>query len=105
METNCGDPLLFEIIGEIKNAENVKLVSPSMESILQSKKKFQRLAYKYDDFYDSLSLSLQKGFSFSTAYYLPFGFMPDGKPLPLPKGFKTLKIVNGEILIYGGQNR
>ncbi len=94
----CGDELIFEIIEHLRSAENVHITSPSMESIMYTRKTF---SYLVQDFYDSLNLVIQKGNPFVTAYCLPFGFQ-DGLPVMLPEGVKTIKVVNNGIQIYTG---
>lgn len=96
---HCGDELIFEIIEHIRRADNVHITSPSMESRIYNKKTFSHLV---QDFYDSLKLAIQNGNSFVTAYHLPLGFQQNGLPVMLPEGFKTIKVVNNEILLLKG---
>ncbi len=94
----CGDALIFEIIEYIRNAQNIHLVSPSLEGALNNRENYPGTI---QDYFDSLTLAFEKGYSFVTAYHLPLGFQ-NGLPIMLPEGFKTVKVVNQEVLIYAG---
>ncbi|TEB14229.1 hypothetical protein Psfp_03050 [Pelotomaculum sp. FP] len=96
---DCGDELIFKIIEYIRRAENVHITSPSMESMLYSRKNFSNLG---QDFYDSFNLTIQRGNPFVTAYQWSFAFQQNALPALLPEGVKTIKIVNNRILIYTG---
>ncbi|MDD4239622.1 MAG: hypothetical protein PHT62_13895 [Desulfotomaculaceae bacterium] len=94
----CGDALIFEIIEHIRNTHNIHLASPSMESALNNRENYPNTI---QDYFDSLTLAFEKGYPFVTAYHLPIGFQ-NGLQVVLPEGFKTIKAVNQEILIYTG---
>src|SRR5699024_8168149 len=93
-----GDELLLVILRFITLKENFKITSPSIESQIDNR---QNNKPEFQDFYDSLSMTFETGYSFITGYNLPIGFQ-DGESIMLPGGFKTLKIVNDEIQIYTG---
>lgn len=87
------------IIEYIRRAENVHVTSPSMESIMHNRRNYP---HQVQDFYDCLNLAIQNENSFVTAYHLPLAFQQNGLPVMLPEGFKTIKIVNNEVLIFKG---
>lgn len=96
----CGDELILKIIDYIKAAENISLLSPSMESALNNR---ENLPNTYQDYFDSLTIACEGGYSFVKGYDLPLGFH-EGKPIMVGSGINTIKIVNQEILVYSGES-
>lgn len=84
-----GDKLILEIIEFTRNAENVHLRSPSMESVLNNRENKPDIN---QDYLDSLALAYEKGYSFVKAYDLPIGFYKN-KPIMTRTGLNTIKFV------------
>lgn len=64
----CGDQRLLEIINYIKKAKNIKLRSPSFDSIANNTELFLG---EFPFFYDSLNLANEEGYMFVRAYDMP----------------------------------
>ena len=94
-----GDEVILKILDYIREKDIFEIKSPTIESEIYIRQNSRR---EFLDFYDSLNLSLQTCNPLVTAYHLPIGSQEDGKPVILPEGFKTIKILNGEIQIYTG---
>lgn len=84
-----GDKLILKIIEFTKNAKNVHLRSPSMESVLNNRENKLNINQDYSD---SLALAYEKGYSFVKAYDLPIGFYKD-RFIMSGIGLKTIKFV------------
>lgn len=93
-----GDDTLLTILNFITTNRNFKITSPSMESQIISR---ENTKLRPIDFYDSLNLTIQTGYSFITGYPSPLGFK-NGEPLLLPIGLNTIKVLNNEIKIFNG---
>jgi hypothetical protein len=95
---DTGDELLFKIIKFLSENKDVKIMAPTIEDSLKNREVH---LINFIDFYDSLSLEVEHGYAFVTSYFLPLG-QQNGRPFYLPGGFKTIRIVDGEINVYTG---
>jgi tetratricopeptide (TPR) repeat protein len=93
---DTGDEILQKIIQYLGENEKIKIVSPSIESIL---KRGNRALEKFRDYYDSLNLATEIDVLFISSYHLPLNQVND-RPTYLPLCFKVIKIVNGEIQVH-----
>jgi hypothetical protein len=85
----------------IPKNESIVIDAPALYALFHIGKE-EWLEDNREVFIDSFHLAIQKEKSFVTAYHLPLGFQQNGSPMFLPEGFKTIKIVNDEIMIYTG---
>jgi hypothetical protein len=95
---DTGDALLFKIIKFLSENKHVKIMAPTIEDSLKNREVHLT---NFIDFFDSLSLAVEHGYAFATSYFLPLG-QQNNRPFYLPGGFKTIKIVDGEINVYTG---
>lgn len=95
---DTGDELLFKIIKFLSENKDVKIMAPNIEDSLNNREVH---LIKFIDFYDSLSLAVENNYAFVTSYFLPLG-QQNGRSFYLPGGFKTIRIVDGEINVYSG---
>jgi len=93
---DTGDEVLKKIIHFIRESENVKIKSPSIASILNNRGYYSR---GFQDYYDSLRLSIESNSLFATSYHQPISFKSH-KPIFLPLNFKVIRFINGELQIY-----
>jgi len=90
--------VLFKIIKFLSENKHVKIKAPTIEDSLKNR---EGPLSNFVDFYDSLNLAVENNYAFVTSYFLPVG-QQNSRPSSLPGGFKTIRIVNGEINVYTG---
>lgn len=89
------DEVLADIIFYLQKNRKVKIVSPSIDSLL---KRGIRDYEGFRDHKDCLLLLSELDASYISSYHIPF-IKPDGTPLDFPFCIKTFKIQDGELQV------